>query len=36
MQKSMDRQTNILLDIIIIIIIYNEEKYKKKLKKPNL
>lgn len=29
MQKSMDRQTNILLDIIIIII-YNEEKYIKK------
>lgn len=36
MQKSMDRQTNILLDIIIIIIIYNEEKYKKKLEKLDL
>lgn len=35
MQKSMDRQTNILLDIIIIII-YNEEKYKKKLEKLDL
>lgn len=34
----MDRQTNILLDIIIIsfIIIYNEEKYKKKLEKLDL